>query len=360
MSESYEAVDDNLVRVLPRLVDELGGNPDRLLRKVGLSPKSFLPGEVAPSYRQAIELVALASSELACDDFGMRLAMAQFGTIRSPLSRVIESARTLGEALRLVCSHSYAHSRAVTIWLSLSPPAETATYGLDILLDGVPNRSQAMEQILLIAYQSIRDVTGSRVRARCVTFRHEQISPADVYRRFFGCDVRFGQQADAIIFSASDLDCPIFRQSEADIRAALAAIERSFPERQSPVHAKVRGILMNRLGAERSGIEEVAEDLGYSIKKLSRLLSAEGTTFQAIKNKMRVEITKYYIEDTDLDFGIISERMGFAEQSVFSHFCRKWLDSSPTELRARRRGGCRRAGTVEERSVQNEQVGLAD
>lgn len=337
MLESYEAVDENLVRVLPRLVGELGGNADGLLRRVGLSPRNFSRGKASPSYRQAIELIALASSELACDDFGMRMAMAQFGTIRSPLSRVIENAKTLGEALQLVCTHSYAHSRAVAIWLRPSPSGETVTYGLDILLDGVPNRSQAMEQILLIVYRSICDVTGQRVRARRVTFRHEQVSEADVYRRFFGCDVKFGQQADAIIFSAADLDCPIFRQSDDDVQAALAAIERRFPVRQSPMHAKVRGILMNRLGAEKCDIADVASTLGCSIKKLSRMLSAEGTTFQAIKNKMRSEIARYYIEDTDLDFSIISERMGFAEQSALSHFCRKWLDGSPTELRARER-----------------------
>lgn len=340
MAESYEAVDGNIVRILPHLVGELGGNPDGLLRQVGLSPRRFSLGEADPSYRQAIELVALASSHLACDDFGMRLAMAQFGTIRSPLSRVIENARTLGEALQLVCTHSYAHSRAVAIWLKPSPSGETVTYGLDILLEGVLNRSQTMEQILLIVYRSIRQLTGARIRARRITFRHEQISAAEVYRRFFGCEVKFGQQADAIVFSAADLDCPIFRKGDdGDVQAALAAIERRFPQRQSPVHAKVRGILMNLLGTEKCKIENVASNLGYSTKKLSRLLVAEGTSFQEIKNKMRVEIAKYYIEATRLDFSIISERMGFSEQSAFSHFCRKRLDGSPTELRARGRQG---------------------
>lgn len=336
MSDFYEAVDENIVRILPRLVDELGGDSDSLLRRVGLSPQGFLLGTESPNYRQAIELVAMASAELGCDDFGMRLAMAQIGTFRSPLSRLIANARTLGEALQLGCTHSYAHSLAISIWLHRSATDETVVHGVDILLDGVPNRSQAMEQILLIAYRLIRQITCSRVRAKCIAFRHEQISETQVYRRFFGCDVKFGQQVDAIVFSAGDLDCPVFRQRDDDVQAALAAIEQRFPNRQSPVQAKVRGILMNRMGMQRCDIEDVSSHLGYSTKKLSRLLEKEGTNFRKIKNKMRMEIAEYYIGSTDLDFSIVSERIGFAEQSAFSHFCRKWLGNTPSELRASR------------------------
>jgi AraC-like DNA-binding protein len=335
MSTLYEAVDENIVRILPRLVDELGGDSDKLLRQVGLSPRSFALGATQPSYRQAIELVAMASSELGCKDFGMRLAMAQLGTIRSPLLRLIENARTLGEALQLLCAHSYAHSLAVSIWLNSSGCDETAAYGLDILLDGVPNRSQAMEQILLIAYRSIRGLTGSRVTAQRITFRHEQISEIKVYRRFFGCDVKFGQQADAVIFAADDLNRPIFRQGDGDAQAALAAIEQRFPCRQSLMQARVRGILMNRIGTECCNIDDVATRLRYSNKKLSRILARENTSFQDIKNKMRIELARYYVENTGLEFSAISERIGFAEQSAFTHFCRKWLGGSPSELRGR-------------------------
>lgn len=333
MTILYETVDEHLVRVLPSLVDELGGDSARLLRQVGLSPREFSLGNAHPTYRQAIELVTLAASELDCADFGMRMAMAQVGTIRSPLTRLIGNAATLGEALQLVCAHSYAHSPAVSIWLKPSRSEEIVVYGLDILLDDLPNRSQAIEQILLIAYCSIRELTGSRVRAKRITFRHEQISEEKVYRRFFGCDVKFGRQTDAIVFSAADLDCPVFRANNDDVQSALAAIEERFPHREAPVQAKVRGILMNRMAAQGCDIEHVASDLGYSIKKLSRLLAKEGTGFQIIKNRMRIEIARYYINDTNLDFTTVSERMGFAEQSALSHFCRKWLGASPTELR---------------------------
>lgn len=335
----FETVDENIVRVFPRVVEGLGGDPVSFLRRVGLSPGDFLNGEANPSYRQAIELVALAARELPCDDFGMRMAQAQAGTIRSPLMRVIENARTLGEALRLVCAHSYAHSPAMAIWLDEARSEETIAYGLDILLGDLPDRSQAMEQILLIAYSSIREVTGTRIRARCITFRHERIAAIDVYRRFFGCEVKFGQPADAMVFAIGDLDSPIFRQSGADVEPVLAEIYMRFPVREFPVHAKVLGILMKRMGSQRCGIGDVAASMGCSTKKLSRMLCDEDTTFQKIKTRFRLEVARYYITGTDIDFTAVSERLGFSEQSALTHFCRKWFRASPSALRSQARDG---------------------
>jgi AraC-like DNA-binding protein len=42
----------------------------------------------------------------------------------------------------------------------------------------------------------------------------------------------------------------------------------------------------------------------------------------------------YYLQRTDLDFGRISERLGFAEQSVMTRACNRWFFASPTKLRS--------------------------
>jgi len=334
MFQSYESVDENIVKALPSLVERLGGDPAALLQHVGLSLNGFASGEDRPDYRQAIELVGMAAAELDCDHFGMQLAQAQAGTIRSPLVRVIESATTLGEALRLICAHSYAHSPAVAIWLEEDRWNHTVAYGLDILLDDLPNRSQAMEHVLLIAYRTLQQAMGAMLRAKFVTFRHEPISPPALYRRFFGCDVLFGQSADAIILSASDLDRRIVHRGDEDVQAVLQAVQQRLSPQETPVHAKVRGFVMNRIGSERCGIEDAAFSIGCSTKKLSRMLASEGTSFQQIKNKVRVEVVRYYIEETCLDFTAISERAGFSEQSALSHFCRKWMKACPSQMRS--------------------------
>jgi len=80
-------------------------------------------------------------------------------------------------------------------------------------------------------------------------------------------------------------------------------------------------------------MNDAALSIGCSVKKLARMLQAEGTSFQRIKNKIREEFVRYYIEETDLDFTVISERVGFCEQSALNHFCAKRANASPSEMR---------------------------
>ena len=45
----------------------------------------------------------------------------------------------------------------------------------------------------------------------------------------------------------------------------------------------------------------------------------------------------YYLQNTSLDFAHISERLGFAEQSVMTRSCNRWFFVSPTRLRVQSR-----------------------
>lgn len=326
-----EGVDGHILGLFPDLVTELGGDPSLLLGKVGIDPLSFVDGRGNATYRQMVEVVARAAVDLACPDFGMRLAKAQAGTIRSPLFQVIENSPTLGDALQLVSTHSYAHSLAAAIWVRRS--GETVMIGHDILLEGLPDRAQAMEQILLIAYLSIREITGGMVRARRVEFRHEPVSSMRVYRRFFGCEVKFGRNVDAIVFNRRDLDCPIAQSNDEAFQVALAAINAQFSRRTPPLHAKVRGGVMHLLGSENCTNEHVARILNLSVRSMHRRLQDENTTFRRIKNEVRRDLVLYFLQQTRLDMTIISERLGFSEQSTLTHFCRKWLGVSPSQLR---------------------------
>jgi AraC-like DNA-binding protein len=75
---------------------------------------------------------------------------------------------------------------------------------------------------------------------------------------------------------------------------------------------------------------------------MHRRLAAEGASFQQIKTQVRRDLASYYLASTDLDLGWISRRVGFAEQSAFTAFCRKWLADAPSRIRQRARGRGRR------------------
>jgi hypothetical protein len=70
------------------------------------------------------------------------------------------------------------------------------------------------------------EITGGHARARRVHFRHHPVSPLPAYRRYFGCEVRFGQDEDGMLFAESDLAAPIV-DPDAEAYAAVTALLRA-------------------------------------------------------------------------------------------------------------------------------------
>lgn len=331
----FDVVHARLLAFFPELVAELGGDAESLFRQVGIDPN---PG-AGVSYRQTIHLMELAAAETGCPDFGMRLALRQYGgEIFGPLGQVMKHSRTFGDALAYVAAHSYAHSLAARVWLKREPDGGVFSHH-DILLDGLPVKTQAIEQIMLLGHLAAMEITGGHARVRRVHFRHQPVSPLKTYRRYFGCEARFDQNEDGVAFSPRDLACPIAAADLHEYEAITAFINRRFTRHRPPMYAQARGVIMQLLDTGPCDNARVAAQLNLHPRTLHRRLAAEGASFQQIKDEVRRDIVLYYLGETDLDFARISERLGFSEQSVMTRSCQRWFAASPSALRARRRSG---------------------
>jgi AraC-like DNA-binding protein len=337
--DGFELVHARFLRFFPDLVEELGGNPGLLMMRVGIDPDGLSEGAANATYRQMVPLIELAAAELQCPDFGMRLAKRQGGGgMFGPLGLVMKNSQTFGDALHYVADHTYAHSLAARIWLKWSAREKTLFAGHDILLDRMPNKSQAMEQILLAGHLAAGEITGGRARVRRVHFRHQPVSSLRIYRRYFGCELRFGQNEDGVVFSDFDLSSPIVDPDSTVYETATSFIDAKFTRHRPPLDAEVRGLIMQFLATPRCRNERIAAELNLHPKTMQRVLKANGTSFQKIKDEVRRDLLLYYLTETKLDFARLSERLGFTEQSVMTRYCNRWFSMPPTQLRSQGRG----------------------
>ncbi len=328
MTEIFDTIHAQMLRFFPELVEELGGDARELLRRAGIAAAQ-------PTYRQAIHLLEITASDLHCPDFGLRLAQKQGGGMFGPLGLAMRHSRTFGDALTYVGEHTYAHSLAARIRLTrLTDGGAFSAH--DILLEGLPVKTQLIEQIILVGHLAALEITGGHARVRRVHFRHQPVSPLRTYRRHFGCEVRFGQHEDGVLFSAADLACPVADPDAETFDRVAAFIDSAFPRHLPPLHAQVRGLVMQFLGSELCTNDSVAAALHLHPRTLHRRLRSEDTSFQKIKDEVRRDVMLYYLQQTRLDFTRISERLGFAEQSVMTRSCNRWFAASPTNVRLER------------------------
>ncbi len=317
------------------LVRELGSEADSLLRRCGIAHE-----QSRVTYGQLVDLLELAAQELGCSDFGMRLAVRQkIIPAYGPLGLVMRNSRTYGEALLYSSEHSYAHSLAAPLRLCRFDADEKLFAAHDILLDGIAAKGQAIEQILLLGQLGALEFTGGHARARKVHFRHQPLSALGTYRRYFGCEVCFGQSQDGLWYNFDDLDCRIVDINPDAYRRAITLIDETFTPGKPPIDAEVRGIIMRTLGSGACTGPRVAAELNLHPRTMNRRLARKGTSFHELKNGLRRDLLLYYLQHTSMACAQISEKLGFAEQAVLTRYCRVVFSRSPTMVRNSRTGG---------------------
>ena len=343
--EEFDAVHNDILRRFSDLVVELGGDSHALLRWAGIEPSCSTEGKSGAGYRQIISLLEHAAVELRCPDFGMRLATLQGGSrVFGSVGVVMKNSDTLGTALEYVKKHSYAHSLAARIRLERGPTSHQVVVSHDILLDRLPTKCQVIEQILLLGNLNVVEITGGRARARKVVFRHQPVSSLATYRRYFGCAVHFDQKEDGLVFSDRDLLCPIVDRDACIHDKAVSSIEKMYTRINPPLHAQVRGVIMQSIVSEHCNNTWVAAELHLHPRTLHRRLNAEGKSFQEIKDEVRRDLALYYLQQTDLDVTHIAERLGYAEHSVLTRSCVRWFSMPPSRLRSRAHDSARKPG----------------
>lgn len=330
----FEVVNVETLRFFPELVVSLGGDPAPLLRRARIDPFIFGKKGAVLEYRAFVTLLELAAQTLERPDFGMRLAQLQAGDkVIGPVGVVMKNSSTMGQALGYCARHIHAYSLATKVRFAPDRPNHRLFVGLEILLDNLPGKAQALEHGLLLANRNIIDITGGAARVRSATFQHRPLSSLETYRELFGCDVRFGQPRDGVVFTEDDLLCEIVAADEQVYEMATSFVDARFPPAVPPMHARVRDLVRQLLGGDTCTNEFVASELCLHPRTLQRRLKLEGASFESIKDDVRRDVAGHHLRNTNMPLSRVAEKLGYAEASVLSRSCYRWFGAAPLQIR---------------------------
>lgn len=316
-------------------VHELGEDPREIIKKSGIDLQPLRQGNYDISYVCLAQLLEFTAEELACPDFGMRMARhPKQRNYFGPVAVGMRNARTWGEALNFIVDYVRAHSSTVAVRLEHDAESCTTFYGSEVLIDGVLASRQALEYDSLICSLNLLALTGGKARPRAILFRHQPLSPPKVYRQYFGCEVRFNQFANGLVFSNRDFSVPIVRPDHEQFEIAAATIETNSRDFVPSMQARLRALLILNVGDEDFTSIAAAERLNLHPRTMQRRLKAEGTTFEKIRDEVRRDIAMLYLRQHDLAVSRVAEHLGFAETSVLSRSCRRWFGASAREMRS--------------------------
>ncbi|WP_217987108.1 AraC family transcriptional regulator [Dietzia natronolimnaea] len=321
------------------LVSELGGDPEQLLHRYGISTEALAGDDGLISITAHDQMLDAAAAELGCPDLGLRLADRQDISILGPVARAVRPSATATEALECAARFLFVHSPALTIGVDDDPWNRRGVIALTYRkqLSESPYSPQAIELGLGLFHRMAVQLLGRSPGLRSVELTHGPLSPVDRYLDFFGADVKFDRPVAALCVERRILDASF---ATADEEVRLAALDHLAGTYSDPAHSmagRVRRAVGERLPGRVPPLAEVAASLAIHPRTLQRHLVVEHTTYGQVVDDLRRDRSHRFITTTDLSFTQIADLVGFSEQSTLSHAVRRWFGVSPGELRRRSR-----------------------
>jgi AraC-like DNA-binding protein len=214
---------------------------------------------------------------------------------------------------------------------------------LTVELTCVPANPMSVEYFASLMILDLRQETGGRFRASCVSFRHQ---PDDVseFERVLDCRIQSNAALDSVSIDADVLAMPLNRHDSV-LRQVLETqaneILARLPKRQG-LAADVQRVLAERVAGGAVSdvrVEAVARELATSGRTLQRKLTAQGVSYQELLDEARKQAAGRYLGESVFAIGEVAYLVGYSEPAPFYRAFKRWYGVTPEAYRqAQQRG----------------------
>ena len=182
--------------------------------------------------------------------------------------------------------------------------------------------------------QVARKLTSVDLTPREIHFEHEQPENVSEHKRIFRAPVRFNKQLTKLIFDKFVLELPLV---EADLTLG-SLLERQAEDllAKSPRYGifanQVQQLIREGLPVGAARMETICRKLGSSERTLQRKLSEEGTSYKELFEETQRDLSKFYLQKSEMAICEVSYLVGFSQVSAFHRAFRRWTGLTPKEF----------------------------
>lgn len=335
----HHLVRSNTLGLVLELSERFGVRSADILAEIGIDAKlATKPGAFIPSMK-LIDAVEYAAAKSGRNDFGLLLRARPEGLIGVLIAQCTSVADAAREGAR------YIHLQNTALRYSLTAAKSNYVFGLEIATQGKYPPRHYVEALLIGCVLFCRAQLGSSWHPSAVSLRHDRLADIAAYKNAFGVVPAFGQEKNFILATRRDFDRKITRSDERSklvLQNFLEELERQ--KRNNPV-GMVESFVRPLLFAGKATAAHVASLLSMTPRTLQRKLAAEGTTFQHILARTRMEIFNDYAP-SGMSLTELAPRLGLSDASAVSRFVKSQAGASVRSLRKRGKtavGGAARA-----------------
>jgi AraC-like DNA-binding protein len=319
-----------------RLVENIGGDPDVLLRSAGIEPAALKSPDHRISYAAMITLLEDCSRLLNCQDFGLRLSRYQDIDILGPAAMIAHYSDTVGDSLKAIATYLFLHTSGAAVQLLRRDQRHTSLT-FEVLIPGLHAERQINELSLSIGQSLLELLVGPGFRCERVQFTNREPGDLRPLISRFGRRLSFGHSVNALTFANTILVKPVPTANPEFRNVALDYVRDHLGGSDDNRIRRIVLLVHQLLPTGRCSLKTVSNILGTHPRSLQRELQAAGAEFRGIVGRARRELVADYLINTDATLTQVAAMLGYGDQAAFNNAFRRWYDLPPGIWRSQNR-----------------------
>jgi len=328
-------ISTSILQRLFSFTSKKGINVDDLLRKANVD-KSLLSNTENKLPLEDYYCILDSAIEMTGDTFfGLHMGESADAGDLSVLGYIMASCRSVGEALEKVGKYFGIIGSVLNIYLKEEGDYAKLIYDMR---KHFPNNciKHCVDTGLSNFYNMIINIASEPVEIKEVWVKAEPPEDMSEYNRVFNCPVLFNKEIAALVFPSKVLDIPL-RHPNPALLSLLEHHANSFLSKideNDYFSRKISLLLFEHIQGNNPTIDDVAKNLGMSVRVLQKKLKEEGVTFSEIATNVRQELAKSYLAEKRYTIDDITYLLGFSEPSVFRRAFKMWTGMTPGQYRS--------------------------
>lgn len=156
------------------------------------------------------------------------------------------------------------------------------------------------------------------------------------YQFLYSCPIKFNQEYNELVFDKVWLSKPIlciYNEVKTQLKVPLSITNYTF--NSLGLIKQIKGVIALSPQNQFPTQNELASQLGMSVRTMQRKLESENSNYMAIKDEFRYKKAIFYLDYTNKNLDYITERCGFSEVASFTRAFIRWQGCTPSKYQSK-------------------------
>ena len=308
-----------------------GGNPDEILRGLGLNRSVFSNAEGFIPCSVFAGILKETARTTGDDCFGLHFGESFHPKNIGPLAYVALNSPTIAAGIENVERYLHVYDSSAKWFFTGEGSHGYIRYVLADL--GIEPLRQSNEHGMTIIVNTLRMMVGSQWAPQEVQFAHQKPEDTSEHHRIFRAPALFGCETNALVIELSfaEREVPAADQQLYQImRQYLDQVLSEIP-REDTLLGSIRKAVAESMRDGDPKLARVAKKMAMGPRTIQRRLKEYGFDFKKLVEDTRQRFAQNYLKDRENTLTEVAFLLGYSELSAFNRAFKRWTGATPLD-----------------------------